>query len=293
MSVIEQTVTDDEATAADEGPTLTKRRRRLPILRALAAVWIGTVLLLSILAPVLPLPDPLVAKGMYFQRPGGSLSLGADQLGRDILSRLIWGGRTSFEVVLLVTAFSMVIGVTLGMVAGYFRGWLDWAISGAMDLVLAFPGLLLLIVLTSLRGRSLGNLVLGLCIIGTPTYVRLARANTLTWAQREFVLSARGLGAKHWRVMIRHVLPNIVPTILAYALTAAGLIFVIEGSLSFLGLGIPAPQPSWGSMIAGGRARVSDVPHIVVIPSIVISLTVLSFNLLGDRRDKSARTRRA
>jgi peptide/nickel transport system permease protein len=267
------------------------RRRRLTVTRRLAAAWLVLVVALCALAPLLPLPDPEAGDGAIGAGPGGGAILGTDQLGRDILSRLLWGGRTSFFIAVLPTAIAMLIGLTFGILAGYFRGRADWVIAGVADFVLAFPALILLIVLTSVFGLSIKNLVLGLAVLGAPAFVRIARAHSMTVSQREFVLAARGSGARNGRIMFRHILPSVIGPVAAYALTFAAVVFVAEGSLSFLGLGVPPPTPSWGGMIAAGRPWLERGMHIVLVPSIVLIATVLALNFLGDRPDEAGRRR--
>jgi peptide/nickel transport system permease protein len=273
--------------AAVEAP----RRRRLSGIRLIAAAWLVLVVVLCALAPVLPLPDPEAGQGAIAASPGSGHILGTDQLGRDILSRILWGGRTSFFVAALTTGIAMFLGLAFGIIAGYFRGRFDWVIAGVADFVLAFPALILLIVLTSVFGLSIRNLVLGLSILGTPAFVRIARAHAMTVSQREFVLAARGSGARNGRIMVRHILPSVVGPVAAYALTFAAVVFVAEGSLSFLGLGVPPPTPSWGGMIAAGRPWLDRALHIVLVPSIVLIATVLALNFLGDRQEQPGRRR--
>lgn len=263
--------------------------RRLPRLRGLrlvAAMWLTVIVVACLLAPLLPLPDPEVGSGAIAGTPGPGRLLGTDQLARDILSRILWGGRTSVLVAASATLLAMTLGLTIGIIAGYFRGKLDTFIAGAADFVLAFPALILLIVLTSVLGLSVRNLILGLFVLGTPTFVRISRAHALTVSQREFVLAAKGSGASHFRIMRRHILPLVLRPVSAYALTYAAVVFVAEGSLSFLGLGVPPPTPSWGSMIAGGRPWLDRAAHIIYIPSLVLIATVLALNYLGDRPGK-------
>jgi len=274
--------------AVEVGP----RRRRLSKVRTIAAAWLVLVVVLCALAPVLPLPDPEGGQGgAIAASPGSSHILGTDQLGRDILSRILWGGRTSIFVAALTTGIAMFLGLAFGIVAGYFRRRIDWVIAGVADFVLAFPALILLIVLTSVFGLSIRNLVLGLSILGTPAFVRIARAHAMTVSQREFVLAARGSGARNGRIMLRHILPSVVGPVAAYALTFAAVVFVAEGSLSFLGLGVPPPTPSWGGMIAAGRPWLDRALHIVLVPSIVLIATVLALNFLGDRQELAGRRR--
>jgi peptide/nickel transport system permease protein len=179
--------------------------------------------------------------------------------------------------------------MALGIPAGYFKGKLDWLITGTADVILAFPALIMLIVLTSVFGLSVRNLGLGLWILGTPAFLRIARAHTLSASQKEYVLAARGTGAGHLRIMVRHILPSVVGPISAYALTYAAIVFVAEGSLSFLGLGVPPPTPSWGSMIASGRTWIDRALHVVLVPAVTLVLTVLALNFLGGRTNAERR----
>jgi peptide/nickel transport system permease protein len=280
------------ATLSEAAVEVRPRRRRLSGIRLIAAAWLALVVVLCALAPVLPLPDPEgTGGGTIAASPGSGHILGTDQLGRDILSRILWGGRTSIFVAALTTGIAMFLGLAFGIVAGYFRRRIDWVIAGVADFVLAFPALILLIVLTSVFGLSIRNLVLGLSILGTPAFVRIARAHAMTVSQREFVLAARGSGARNGRIMLRHILPSVVGPVAAYALTFAAVVFVAEGSLSFLGLGVPPPTPSWGGMIAAGRPWLDRALHIVLVPSIVLIATVLALNFLGDRQELAGRRR--
>jgi peptide/nickel transport system permease protein len=271
-----------------EAPT-GRRWERPRGLRLVAAIWLIVILTASFLAPLLPLPDPESGTAAIAQGPRAGALLGTDQLGRDILSRILWGGRTSCFLALATAFLAGTLGMALGIPAGYFKGKLDWLITGIADVILAFPALIMLIVLTSVFGLSVRNLGLGLWILGTPAFVRIARAHTLSASQKEYVLAARGTGAGHLRIMVRHILPSVVGPISAYALTYAAIVFVAEGSLSFLGLGVPPPTPSWGSMIASGRTWIDRALHIVLIPAITLVLTVLALNFLGGRTSAERR----
>jgi peptide/nickel transport system permease protein len=270
------------ATAADEAP-IERRWKRPKGLRLVAAIWLIVILTASFLAPLLPLPNPESGTAEIARGPGAGAILGTDQLGRDILSRILWGGRTSCFLALATAFLAGTLGMALGIPAGYFKGKLDWLIAGTADVILAFPALIMLIVLTSVFGLSIRNLGLGLWILGTPAFVRIARAHTLSVSQKEYVLAARGSGAGHLRIMARHIMPSVLGPILAYGLTYAAIVFVAEGSLSFLGLGVPPPTPSWGSMIASGRTWIDRALHIVLVPAVTLVLTVLALNFLGGR----------
>jgi peptide/nickel transport system permease protein len=205
-----------------------------------------------------------------------------------MLSRLVWGGRSSCIIAALTTGFSLTIGMSLGLVAGHFRGRVDLLIAGLADFMLAFPGLVLLLILIAVLGPSIGILVIGLGIFGIPVFIRITRAHALTVSQREFVLAARGSGAGSTRVIVRHLLPNVFPPVLTYALTFAATVFVAEGALSFLGFGLRPPSPSWGEMIASGESWLNRDPYLVILPSILLVLTVLALNFLGSPADAGA-----
>lgn len=260
-----------------------RSRRRIPIPIWCAIVWILVVVLAAVLAPVLPLPDPNVPDYEHISSgPVAGHPLGTDQLGRDILSRLVWGAQASLQVGIVAVVLGMTVGLALGLIAGYYRGWVDAVISVLVDIVLAFPALIFIIVLVAIYGAGAGVLIVGLGAIMIPTFTRLARANTMVWAQREFVMAATVLGAKRGRTLWREILPNVLPGVLSYSFLVVAVVMVAEGSLSFLGFGIQPPTASWGGMIAGGRQSLYTAPHIVAIPSVVLLLTVMSFNFIGD-----------
>jgi peptide/nickel transport system permease protein len=259
-------------------------RRLRRFFRIAALVWIIGIVGLALLAPVLPLPDPTQGGLGVARSPFGSHILGTDQLGRDELSRIVFGARTSIILSILSVVIAMVTGVTAGLLAGYFRGKADLIIVAIGDIVLAFPGLVLLLVISALAGPTIPNLIGAIAFFLFPTFMRLARANALNIAQREFVLAARGVGAREIRIAMREVLPNVIPAVRSYALAAIGLVLVIEGSLSFLGLGIQPPTPAWGSMIADGRLLFDRAPQLILIPSLVMFLTVLSLFTMSEGR---------
>jgi peptide/nickel transport system permease protein len=275
-------------------PARSARRMRMPSgMTAVALGWLGLEIGLAVLAPILPIPDPTEGGRPISARPLDGYLLGTDHLGRDMFSRIVHGARTSLTVAVSATGIAMVIGVSLGLAAGFFRRKTDAVIVGVSDVMLAFPGIILLLVIAAMAGASTRNLILGVALFEIPTYIRVTRANTLTFSQREFVSASRGLGARETRIAIREVLPNVMPAIWAYAIASIGIVFLIEGALSFLGLGIQPPTPVWGSMIEAGRPHLERAPHLVLVPSIVMFLTILSFNLVaGSRRGADSRPAR-
>ena len=260
------------------------RKPRRQLARPAAGLWIAIVLIGAVVVPFLHLASPNASTGTYAAPPFGHFFLGTDLLGRDIFVRLFYGARSSCEVALLSTVIASLIGTALGLVAGYFRGILETVITGVADLFLVLPGLVLLIVLANIRGPSVGELVVGMSVLLVPGFIRVTRANTLAYMQREFVLAAEGVGASNVRIMIHELLPNVLPTVKVYAITAAAHVFTVEGGLSFLGLGIRPPNASWGNMIAEGQRDLQTSPHEALIPALALLLTVLALNILGGDR---------
>lgn len=260
-----------------------RARRRRNIGASIALAWLALVVLAAAFADLLPLWDPDELSDQY-NAPVGTPGhpLGTDMLGRDILSRCIFGARVSIAVALGSTTVAMVIGVTIGMVAGYFRGIADSISSTAINLVLAFPPLVFLIALVAALQPSLGTLVVGLALLGIPNFARVARANTIVFAEREFVTAAKALGAPPWRILGRELLANVMLPVMSLGLVVMATLVVAEGSLSFLGLGVPPPTPSWGGMLAAGRESMSHHPHLVFVPAAFFFFTVFAFNTLGD-----------
>jgi peptide/nickel transport system permease protein len=214
--------------------------------------------------------------------PSAEHWLGTDQLGRDMLSRLIYGARISLTVGLLAPVIGVSIGACLGMLAGYFRGRLEAFVVGGVDVLLAFPPLVFALAVTAYLGQTVLNITLVIGILGIPAFTRVARAVTLSLSQREFVVAARALGATHSRILIRELLPNVALPLLAFFLLGVAVTIVVEGALSFLGLGVPPPAPSWGSMIGEGRESLDIAPWLAFLPALFMFLSVLSFNIVGD-----------
>lgn len=272
---------------ATSGAAVRRRADRAPWGWYLAWTWLGAVVLAAVFAPLLPLWDPDVPD--YANVFGGITPqhwLGGDTLGRDTFSRVVYGARASLLVGLCAVVLGAVVGGTLGMLAGYFGGRTERVLAWLTDVVLAFPGLVLIIALVAILGASLTNLVIGLAVLSIPTFIRLSRAATLVVAQREFVLAARAYGCSPRRIILREIAPNVVLPVAAYGFIMVGVFIVVEGSLSFLGLGIPPPTPSWGGMIAAGRTELLTYPHISLFPAAVMFLTVLSINYVGERTRK-------
>jgi peptide/nickel transport system permease protein len=252
------------------------------VIRIGTAVVLVTVLA-AIVAPWAGPYDPAEQElALRLERPSVAHPFGLDELGRDIFSRVLAGARISLFVGLTVVGISSVVGILLGSVAGYFGGWIDDLISRAIDVLLAFPGILLAIALVAVLGPSLGNVVMALSVIGWVGYARLVRGQVLKSRELEFVQAARALGAGTPRILFRHVVPTTLPAVMVQATLGMAGAILAEASLSFLGLGVQPPTPSWGTMLNGGRLHLLDAPHLTIFPGAAIAVLVLGFNFLGD-----------
>jgi peptide/nickel transport system permease protein len=237
----------------------------------------------GILAPWIAPYDPIrIELRSRLHGPSGAHLLGTDEFGRDVLSRVLWGSRTSLSVGFLIVGVATLLGVMLGLVSGYFGGVIDHLIMRAIDITLTFPTLLLALVLVAVLGQALVNIMLAVAIALTPTYARIVRSLVLSVKTLEFVTAARGLGASNWRIIGRDILPNIASEAVILATLNIAAAVLIESSLSFLGLGVQPPTPSWGSMISDGRKFLLEAPWISSSAGLAIMATVLGFNLAGD-----------
>ncbi len=216
------------------------------------------------------------------EAPSLTHPLGLDELGRDILARLLQGARVSLLVGICVVSVSSTLGMLFGSVAGYFGGLVDDMISRVIDILMAFPGILLAIALVAVLGPSLVNVVLALSIIGWVGYARLVRGQALRAREFEFVQAARASGAGAGRIVVRHILPTAIPAVIVQATLGMAGAIIAEAALSFLGLGVQPPTPSWGTMLDAGRAHLFDAPHLTIFPGLAIATLVLGFNFLGD-----------
>ena len=249
----------------------------------LPGIWMVFLLFTVIFADILPIQNPTESDFSNLKsRPNLTYWLGTDVLARDIFSRVIYGARVSLTVAFFAPVFGMIIGLGLGMLAGYFKGIAESSIMGLIDIILAFPNIVLAMVILFFAGADIINLIVVLTVTSIPANTRIARASTLSYSEREFVLAARAQGASDLRILLYEILPNILLPNLAYILSFMSIIIMIEGSLSFLGVGIPPPTPTWGGMIAEGFADINTDPHLSFMPASVLFLTVLSLNLIGD-----------
>ncbi|HUF24829.1 MAG TPA: ABC transporter permease [Vicinamibacterales bacterium] len=252
------------------------------MLRA-GAVIVGITVIAAVFGPWLAPWDPNAQElALRLAGPTSGHWFGLDELGRDILSRLLIGARISLLVGVAVVTASSSVGILMGSIAGYYGGKIDDVISRVMDVLLAFPGILLAIALVAVLGPSLTNVIIALSVIGWVGYARLVRAQVLRIREFEYVQAARALGARTPRILLRHVIPATLPVVIVQGTLGMAGAIIAEASLSFLGLGVQPPMPSWGTMLDAGRSHLFDAPHLTLFPGIAIALLVLGFNFLGD-----------
>ncbi len=249
----------------------------------LGLVLFSGLLLMAAFAPLIATTDPIAIQvGEVLRPPSPEHFFGTDDLGRDVFSRVIWGSRLAVRLGVLSVVVAATGGVALGLVAGYYRGWVDNLISRLLEVILAFPGLLFAIAIVAVLGPSLDNLIVALGLFGWPGYARLVRGSVLSARQREYVEAARAIGARATRVMARHILPNVIAPVIILSATRFGGALLAGSGLSFIGLGVPIPQPEWGAIMATGRDYMGSAWWITVFPGLLIALAVLGVNLLGD-----------
>lgn len=243
----------------------------------------ASVVLIALLAPWVAPYDPAVQNlERRLDEPSAAHPLGLDELGRDILSRLLWGARVSVGVGLAVVLLAGSLGTLIGSVAGYLGGRIDTLLMRLTDVFFAFPGILLAIALVAVLGPALEHVVLALVVIGWTGYARLVRGQVLQIKEQEFVTAARTVGVSQGWIVLRHVLPNVLPVLLVQASLGMAGAILAEAGLSFLGLGIQPPTPSWGAMINAGRSHLLDAPHLALFPGLAIVVTVMGLSFLGD-----------
>jgi peptide/nickel transport system permease protein len=259
-------------------------------LRTIGGIWIPGFLVLAILFlcflwPIIgPVPSPTGGSILNSNLPSFSPGhlFGTDENGNDEWARLLYGGRASLEVSLGVTAIGLVIGGLLGAFAGYVGGWREGLIMRVLDVLIAFPALVLAVAIAERLGPGLVHTIWALSFFSVPALARIARAATLRVREQNYIVAAGLSGTGRTRTLLRHIVPNILPELITFALLGIGIIIVLEGALSFLGLGIPPPAPSWGNMIAAGQGILSAQPKFTMLPSAALFITVVCFNLLGE-----------
>ncbi len=246
-------------------------------------VIILLVMSTAVLAPVLAPQSPTQQNlEIDLLRPTSEHLLGTDKLGRDVLSRILFGSRVSVLVGISTVTISLVMGLLIGSLSGYFGGWVDQLLMRLVDILMAFPGILLAIAFTAVLGPGLKHVILALCLIGWTGYARLVRGEILALREKDYIHAARALGCNPARIILFHMLPNLLPPLLIQGAFGAAGAIVAEGSLSFLGLGVLPPTPSWGSMLNEGRQFLLVAPHLTAFPGVAIMITVLGLNLVGD-----------
>lgn len=255
-------------------------RRRGAVFGALVVLFF---VIIAVFAPYIAPYDPLATDWSAVRKPPSPNHwMGTDELGRDVLSRVVWGARASLLAGVVSVAIAMALGVPLGLIAGYYGGWLDEVLMRIVDVLLAFPFLILAVALAATLGPSLTNAMIAIGISTMPVFVRLTRGQVLAVKVEDYVQAARAMGAPDSRIMLRHVLPNAFSPILVQATLSIAAAIIAESSLSFLGLGQQPPAPSWGSMLNVAKNFLTQAPWMAVWPGVAIFLTVLAFNLLGD-----------
>ena len=277
------------AIVAAQGPIRRRPVALLELARKNRGVIVGVALvavlfLIALLAPVISPHDPIATEpdNAYLPPLSPGHILGTDELGRDQISRILWGARISLPVAFVAVAVGLIAGGFIGLVSGYAGGLTDLLLMRVIDALLAFPALILAIALVAALGPSLRNAMIAIGIVAIPAYARLVRAVVLQLKQMEFVVASRSLGANPARIILRHLIPNLMNPVLVQVSLSAGFAILAEAVLSFLGLGAQPPTPDWGQMITTGRTFLPNDPWLAIIPGIAISITVYSFNLLGD-----------
>ncbi len=246
-------------------------------------VIVSLVILLAVFAPVVTSVDPYsMSRIDSLQGPSRSHLMGTDELGRDLFSRVVYGARTSLTVAASAVVIATLIGTPIGIIAGYFEGWVDSLSMRVMDVVFAFPALLLALAITAFLGPNLRNATLALGIVYAPGFARIVRGPVLSAKHQEYVEASRVSGASTSRILVRHILPNVISPLIVSATVTFSFALLAEAALSYLGLGAQPPEPSWGAMLSGGRRFMETVPSLAIFPGLAIMVTVLGTNLLGD-----------
>lgn len=278
----------DATAPAQDGGRARAMRQMLRALNANKTSWVGivtmaVVILIAILAPVLTSHDPLEQNILdKLKGPSAEYVLGTDSYGRDIWARLVYGAQISLWIGTVSIAIAMIIGSIIGMIAGYFGGKLDLVIMQAMDVLLSFPSLILGLMVVAMLGPSIGNLIFAIALTAIPPFARIARAPTVSVKERDYIEACRALGYSHPRILVVHILPNIFPEILVMGSLWLATAIRVEASLSFIGLGVRPPTPTWGGMIREGFEHILDSAWLSIAPSIAILIVVFALNMIGD-----------
>ena len=280
-------VAPDERLPAAETPTLRRQQRWAAFLRrdkkALAGVIVLTLMIIgAVFAPWITPYDPNAQEYDFLESPSGAHLLGTDDLGRDLFTRIIYGARISLFVGIVTVVSSLVVGVLLGLLAGFYGGWIDNLIMRYIDLQWAFPNFIIAVYLVAVFGTGLSNVIVAVTLAFLDDFARIARGMALTIREEEFVLAARSIGASNWRILLRHILPSAMAPIIVLATISVSYAILAEAGLSFLGLGVKPSTPTWGLILSDARSFFSRAWWLAVFPGLAIMLTVLSINFLGD-----------
>lgn len=245
-------------------------------------IGVCIVIIVALFAPVIATYDPVEMYPQLREAPSKEFLMGTDNYGRDVFSRIVYGARVSIIVGLIAVGIGASIGIILGLISGYFEGWIDNIIMRIMDILFAFPSILLALAIVSVLGPDLKNTIIAIGIVRIPIFTRTVRAEVLSVKSQEYITSARSIGVKDNNIIVKHILPNILSPFIVQATLSLSSAILVEASLSFLGLGIQPPNPSWGSMLNESRKIMELAPWTAIYPAVAIILTILSFNLLGD-----------
>jgi peptide/nickel transport system permease protein len=281
-----QLIIEERSAFTRNASQLQRAKKRRPYVSphlVLGLFLLSLMIIISVFAPLIApfLPDQIQA-GPRFSLPDGTHLFGTDAFGRDLFSRVVYGGRIALRISLITTSIAAVPGVLLGLIAGYYRGWLDQLLSRFMDAWLSIPGLLLAIVLIARMGPSLSATILALGITGIPAYYRLTRNETLSITKAAYIEAAHAIGARDSAILLKHILPNISGSLIVLTSMRMGFILLAAGGLSFIGLGAQPPEPEWGALMAAGRDYIDQAWWLIIFPGLALMITVMGFNLTGD-----------
>ena len=275
---VAQTSIKEESTTSSAWRRLVKDQLAL-----VGLIILAVIVILTIAAPITARHDPLdIDPDIKLQGPSAEYILGTDSLGRSIWARLVWGARLTLGAATMALIIILAIGITVGTISGFFGGWIDSIIMRIVDILLAFPSLILALAIAGMLGPSLVNVLIGISIVGWASYARIVRGMVLSIREKEFVEAARALGSSKRRLAIRHILPNVISPVVVLATLDMGGILLAIAALSFLGLGAQAPEPEWGRMLNDARPFMQTSPHTMIFPGLAILICVMAFNLLGD-----------
>jgi peptide/nickel transport system permease protein len=281
-----QLIIEERSAFTRNASQLQRAKKRRPYVSphlVLGLFLLSLMIIISVFAPLIApfLPDQIQA-GPRFSLPDGTHLFGTDAFGRDLFSRVVYGGRIALRISLITASIAAVPGVLLGLIAGYYRGWLDQLLSRFMDAWLSIPGLLLAIVLIARMGPSLSATILALGITGIPAYYRLTRNETLSITKAAYIEAAHAIGARDSAILLKHILPNISGSLIVLTSMRMGFILLAAGGLSFIGLGAQPPEPEWGALMAAGRDYIDQAWWLIIFPGLALMITVMGFNLTGD-----------